>query len=214
MIDLYTAKTPNGIKASIALEELALPYRVIALNLLKDEQKHPDFLRINPNGRIPAIVDRDAGDFAVFESGAILIYLAKKTGRLMPKDTKGRSRVLQWLMFQMGGIGPMQGQINWFKRNAPDSRVAIERYTNETRRLYRVLDGQLGNNRYLAGDYSIADIANWGWVSRYEFSGIDVSDVPNLMRWYREIEARPAVRKGAEVPTDAHKAVPPPWVKA
>ncbi|MBM3502588.1 MAG: glutathione S-transferase [Alphaproteobacteria bacterium] len=213
MIDLYTAKTPNGIKASIALEELALPYNVIALNLLDNEQKHPDFLRINPNGRIPAIVDRDAGDFAVFESGAILIYLVEKTGQLMPRDAKGRSQVIQWLMFQMGGVGPMQGQVNWFKRNAPDNTIAIDRYTNETRRLYRVLDTRLKDHRFLVGDYSIADIANWGWVSRYEFSGVDVSDVPHLMRWYREIEARPAVKRGAEVPTEAQKARPVPWAK-
>ncbi len=162
MIDLDTAPTPNGWKISIALEELGLPYRAHLVDILKGVQKEPWFRAINPNGRIPAIVDREADDFAVFESGAILVYLAEKTGRLMPADAKGRSRVLQWLMFQMGGIGPMMGQTNVFLRYFPEKiRPAIERYQNETRRLLGVLDGHLRDRAYLAGDYSIADIANW-----------------------------------------------------
>lgn len=166
MIDLYTAATPNGHKVSIALEEMGLPYRVHALSFDKKEQKAPEFLRINPNGRIPAIVDRDNDDFAVFESGAILIYLAEKTGQLMPTDVKGRSRVIQWLMFQMGGVGPMQGQANVFFRYFPEKlQGAIDRYQHETRRLYEVLDGRLGEAEYLAGDYSIADIATYPCAS-------------------------------------------------
>ncbi len=157
MIDLYTASTPNGHKASVALEELALPYTVHAVDLMQGEQKTPAFLRINPNGRIPALVDREAGDFAVFESGAILVYLAEKTGRLMPADAKGRSRVMQWLMFQMGGIGPMMGQANVFYRYFPEKiQPAIERYQNESRRLFEVLERGLADSEWLAGDYSIA----------------------------------------------------------
>ena len=201
MIDLYSAATPNGHKVSIALEELALPYTLRTLELSKNEQKQPAFLAINPNGRIPAIVDRDEGDFSVFESGACLIYLAEKTGRLMPADAKGRSRVLQWLMFQMGGIGPMMGQANVFFRYFPQTlQPAIDRYQGETRRLFRVLDGHLANHEYLAGDYSIADIANWAWVRTHRWSGVDVDDLPNLQRWLTAIRARPAVQKGIECP--------------
>ena len=163
MIDLYTAATPNGHKVSIALEELALPYTLKVLDLSKSEQKEPAYLAINPNGRIPAIVDHELDDFAVFESGAILLYLAEKTGRLMPKDVKGRSRVIQWLMFQMGGIGPMMGQANVFYRYFPEKiQSVIDRYQGESRRLFRVLDGHLKDHEYLAGDYSIADIAKIG----------------------------------------------------
>ncbi|HQC81690.1 MAG TPA: glutathione S-transferase N-terminal domain-containing protein, partial [Accumulibacter sp.] len=162
MIDFYTAATPNGHKISIALEELALPYTVHPLNLSTGEQKQAGFLAINPNGRIPAIVDRAAGDFAVFESGAILLYLAEKTGRLLPADSKRRSQAVQWLMFQMGGIGPMMGQANVFLRYFPEKiQPAIDRYQGECRRLFRVLDGHLQQHDYLADDYSIADIANW-----------------------------------------------------
>ncbi len=162
MIDLYTAPTPNGWKASIALEEMKLPYNMIQLSLTDGDQKKPDFLKINPNGRIPAIVDRDEGDFAVFESGAILIYLAEKTGQLLPGDMKKRSEVIQWLMFQMGEIGPMQGQANVFHRYFPEKiQSVIDRYQNETRRLFEVLDTQLADNEFLCGEYSIADIANW-----------------------------------------------------
>jgi GST-like protein len=204
MIDLYTAATPNGYKVSIALEELALPYTVHALSLSAGEQKQPGFLAISPNGRIPAIIDRDEGDFAVFESGAILVYLAEKTGRLMPADTKGRSRVMQWLMFQMGGIGPMMGQANVFFRYFPDKiQPAIDRYQGECRRLFRVLDGQLKGHEYLAGDYSIADIANWAWVRTHKWSGVEVDDLPHLKRWLAAIRARPAVQAGILKPPSA-----------
>ena len=201
MIDLYTAATPNGHKVSIALEELGLPYSLRVLELSANEQKEPWFLAINPNGRIPAIVDHDEGDFAVFESGAILIYLAEKSGRLMPQDAKGRSRVLQWLMFQMGGIGPMMGQANVFYRYFPEKiQPAIDRYQGEVRRLFRVLDGHLAKHEYLAGDYSIADIANWAWVRTHNWSGVAIDDLPNLARWRDRIRARPAVQRGIEMP--------------
>ena len=201
MIDLYTAATPNGHKVSIALEELGLPYTLHVLDLTAGEQKQPAFLAINPNGRIPAIVDREADDFAVFESGACLIYLAEKTGRLMPADAKGRSRVLQWLMFQMGGIGPMMGQANVFFRYFPEKIPAvIDRYQGETKRLFRVLDGHLKDHEYLAGDYSIADIANWAWVRTHRWSGVDIDDLPHLKRWRDAIRARPAAQRGIEAP--------------
>lgn len=201
MIDLYTAATPNGHKVSIALEELGLPYSLRVLDLSANEQKEPWFLAINPNGRIPAIVDHDEDDFAVFESGAILIYLAEKTGRLMPQDAKGRSRVLQWLMFQMGGIGPMMGQANVFYRYFPEKiQPAIDRYQGEVKRLFRVLDGHLAKHEYLAGDYSIADIANWAWVRTHNWSGVAIDDLPNLARWRDQIRARPAVQRGIEMP--------------
>jgi glutathione S-transferase/GST-like protein len=201
MIDLYTAATPNGHKISIALEELALPYTLHALNLSNNEQKQPSFLAINPNGRIPAIVDRDEGDFAIFESGAILIYLAEKTGKLMPTDVKGRSLVLQWLMFQMGGVGPMMGQANVFFRYFPEKiQPAIDRYQGESTRLFRVLDGHLKEHEFLAGDYSIADIANWAWVRTYRWSGVEIDDLPHLKRWLDAIRARPAVQKGIVIP--------------
>ena len=204
MIDLYSAATPNGHKISIALEELALPYTLHTLNLGRREQKQPWFLAINPNGRIPAIVDRDEDDFAVFESGAILLYLAEKTGRLLPADAKGRSRVVQWLMFQMGGIGPMMGQANVFYRYLPEKiPAAIERYQGESKRLLRVLDGQLRENEFLAGDYSIADIANWAWVRTHRWSGVDVDDLPHLQRWLNRIRSRPAVQKGITMPPSA-----------
>jgi GST-like protein len=201
MIELYTAPTPNGWKVSIALEELGLPYAAHLVDILKGEQKEPGFLAINPNGRIPAIIDRDADDFAVFESGAILIYLAEKTGRLMPSDAKGRSLVLQWLMFQMGGVGPMMGQTNVFFRYFHEKlQPAIDRYQNETRRLFGVLDGRLRDHEYLAGDYSIADIANWSWVRTHNWSGVSVDHLPHLKRWLNAIAARPAAQKGITVP--------------
>ncbi|APW44394.1 glutathione S-transferase family protein [Rhodoferax saidenbachensis] len=201
MIDLYTAATPNGHKASIALEELALPYELKVLDLSKGEQKTPEFLAINPNGRIPAIVDRAEGDFAVFESGAILIYLAEKTGKLLPTDVKGRSRVLQWLMFQMGGIGPMMGQANVFYRYFPEKiQPAIDRYQGESKRLFRVLDGHLKDNEFLASDYSIADIANFAWVRTHRWSGVEVDDLPHLQRWLDAIKERPAVQRGLHAP--------------
>ncbi len=201
MIDLYTAATPNGHKVSIVLEELGLPYTVHALSFDKKEQKSADFLKLNPNGRIPAIVDRANGDFAVFESGAILIYLAEMTGKLMPLDPKGRSVVLQWLMFQMGGIGPMQGQANVFFRYFPEKlQGAIDRYQHETRRLYEVLDTRLQTVEFLAGEYSIADIATYPWVRGHEWSGVEVDGLTALQRWMATMAARPAVQRGLLVP--------------
>jgi GST-like protein len=201
MIDLYTAATPNGHKVSIALEELDLPYTLKTLDLSKNEQKTPAFLAINPNGRIPAIVDRSEGDFAVFESGACLIYLAEKTGRLLPTEFKARSRVLQWLMFQMGGVGPMMGQANIFFRYFPEKiQAAIDRYQGESKRLFRVMDTHLAHNEYLADDYSIADIANWAWVRTHKWSGVDIDDLPHLSRWVETIRARPAVQQGLLMP--------------
>ena len=201
MIDLYTSPTPNGWKASIMLEEVELPYEVKPIRLDKLEQKEEAFLRLNPNGRIPVIVDRDEGDFAVFESGAILVYLAEKTGRLLPTDRKGRSETLQWLMFQMGGVGPMQGQANVFFRYAPEKiQYAIDRYQNETRRLYEVLDRRLADREYLAGDYSIADVATWPWVTIHGWSGVEIDDLPHLTRWVDKIWQRPAAQRGRAVP--------------
>lgn len=210
MIDLYTAATPNGHKASVVLEELGLPYTVHPINLAANEQKQPWFLAINPNGRIPAIIDREADDFAVFESGAILIYLAEKTGRLMPADAKGRSRVIQWLMFQMGGVGPMMGQANVFFRYFPEKiQPAIDRYQNESRRLFEVLDGQLAREEWLAGDYSIADIANWCWARTHRWSGVSVEGLPHLQRWLDAMKARPACQRGIEVPATVDSLVAP-----
>jgi len=201
MIDLYTAPTPNGWKASITLEELQLPYEVHLINLLGGDQKQPDYLRLNPNGRIPTIVDREEDDFAVFESGAILIYLAEKAGRLLPADRKGRSQVIQWLMFQMGGIGPMMGQANVFYRYFPEKiQPAIDRYQNECRRLFEVLNTRLADREWLADDYSIADIANWSWVRTYKWSGISIEGLDHLRRWLDQMKARPACQKGVEVP--------------
>jgi len=201
MIDLYTAPTPNGWKVSIALEEMKLPYNIIKLDLIEGDQKKPDFLKINPNGRIPAIVDRDERDFAIFESGAILIYLAEKTGQLLPTNMKKRSQVLQWLMFQMGGVGPMQGQANVFYRYFPEKiQSVIDRYQNESRRLFTVLDDQLAEREYLCDNYSIADIANWSWVRIYKWSGVDVEGLDNLIRWIDLMASRPACAKGVEIP--------------
>jgi GST-like protein len=202
MIELYTASTPNGHKVSIALEELALPYTVHAIDLMRGEQKKPDYLKLNPNGRIPTIVDTENDNFAVFESGAILVYLAEKTGKLMPQDIKGRSVVMQWLMFQMSGVGPMMGQANVFFRYFPEKiQPAIDRYQNECRRLFQVLDRRLGESEWLAGgEYSIADIANWAWVRTYKWSGVNVEGLDNLKRWRDTMAARPACQKGIEVP--------------
>ncbi len=201
MIDLYTAATPNGWKASIALEELGLPYAVHSIKLGEGEQKKPAYLKLNPNGRIPTIVDHDEDEFVVFESGAILIYLAEKTGKLMPAAAKARSTVMQWLMFQMGGVGPMQGQANVFFRYFPEKVPAvIQRYQNETKRLYTVLDTRLKDHEYLAGDYSIADIAHWSWVRIHNWAGVDVDDLPHLRRWIDTLAARPACQRGIVVP--------------
>lgn len=201
MIDLYTASTPNGWKASICLEELGLPYNTTHLDFGEKEQKQDWYLEINPNGRIPAIIDRENNDFAVFESGAILIYLAEKAGRLLPTDKEARSVVLQWLMFQMAGIGPMQGQALVFIRNVPEKMpYVIDRYVNETKRLYHVLDRRLGAEEYLAGEYSIADIALWPWIYCAEWTGIDLQEMPHLARWYKALSKRPAIERGRNVP--------------
>ncbi|MDP3940098.1 MAG: glutathione S-transferase N-terminal domain-containing protein [Deltaproteobacteria bacterium] len=203
MIDLYTSSTPNGWKASITLEELDIPYEVHAIDLMSGDQKKPEYLAINPNGRIPTIVDREADNFAVFETGAIMIYLAEKAGRLLPADARGRSLVIQWLMFQMGGIGPMMGQANVFYRYFPEKiQPAIDRYQNESKRLFTVLETRLQDNEYLAGDFSIADIANWAWVRTHRWSGVDVEDLPNLQRWMAALAARPACDRGVKVPID------------
>ncbi|WP_133406324.1 glutathione S-transferase family protein [Parashewanella tropica] len=202
MIDLYTAATPNGFKISIALEEMGLDYQVHHLDLMANEQKQPEFLAINPNGRIPAIIDRDNDNFTVFESGAILIYLAEKTGKFYPEDPKRRSQVLQWLMFQMGGVGPMMGQANVFHRYFPEKiPAAIERYQNEGRRLFEVMNTQLATNQYLAGDeYTIADIATWPWVRIHEWSGVQIEGLKHLQRWVDELAERPACQKGIVTP--------------
>ncbi|BFM16458.1 glutathione S-transferase N-terminal domain-containing protein [Maricurvus nonylphenolicus] len=203
MIDLYTAPTPNGWKASVILEELELPYQCHTVNLLEDEQKKPDFLDINPNGKIPAIVDREEDNFAVFESGAILIYLAEKTGKLLPSDIKGRAEVMQWLMFQMGGVGPMMGQANVFFRYFPEKiQPVIDRYQNEVKRLFTVLDTRLADSEYLTADFSIADIANWCWVRSHKWSGVGVEELPHLQRWMALLDDRPACNKGVKVPFD------------
>ena len=204
MFTLYTADTPNGWKVSITLEELGLPYTVRSLDLAAGEQKEAWFTAINPNGRIPALVDHGAGDFPVFESGAILLYLAEQAengSSLLPRDPQGRSRVIQWLMFQMGGVGPMMGQANVFFRYFPEKiQPAIDRYQREGRRLFEVLDRRLGEAEYLAGAYSLADIANWSWVHSYSWSGIDIVGLDNLTRWLEAIRARPAVQRGRAVP--------------
>ncbi len=206
MIDLYTAATPNGKKVSIMFEETGLEYKLHKINLSELEQKEDWFLNINPNGRIPAIIDRDEDDFTVFESGAILIYLAEKSGKFIPTENKGRSRVIQWVMFQMAGIGPMQGQANVFYRYTPEKiQYAIDRYQNETKRLYNVLDTQLSENKYITGDYSIADIANWPWIDAHEWAGISLEEFPNLERWHKQVGERPAVLRGKNIPSRKEK---------
>lgn len=201
MIKLYTSATPNGHKVSVALEEMELDYEVSPIDLGKREQKEPWFVKLNPNGRIPVIVDSDEEDFAVFESGAILVYLAEKTGKLLPTDVRGRSLVMQWLMFQMGGVGPMMGQANVFYRYAEEKiPFAIERYQREGRRLLAVLDERLADNEFLAGDYSIADIANFCWARTYFWSGIDISGLDHLTRWLEQLNGRAPVQRGLAVP--------------
>ena len=208
MIDLYTSPTPNGWKASVALEELGLPYTVHTIDLMQGEQKTEAYRRLNPNGRIPTLVDHDNGDFAVFESGAILMYLAEKTGRLMPADAKGRSLVVQWLMFQMGGVGPMMGQANVFFRYLPEKiQPAIDRYQHESRRLFEVLDRRLEDNEWLAGAYSIADIGHWCWVRTHRWSGVSIEGLAHLRRWLDTMKARPACRRGVEVPFKVESAL-------
>jgi GST-like protein len=202
MIDLYTWTTPNGRKVSIALEELGIPYAAHAVDISKDEQFKPEFLAISPNNRIPAIVDRDTG-FGLMESGAILMYLAEKAGRLFPTEHHKRYRVVEWLMWQMGGVGPMLGQVHHFvKYNAGKAPYAEERFLKEAHRLYGVLDRRLKDHVFVADDYSVADIAIWPWISRFEWQSIDLDRYPNVKRWYTEIAARPAVQKGYKVPKD------------
>ena len=200
-IDLYTWATPNGWKASATLEELGLSYNVKPIDITTGIQKEPAFVAINPNGRIPAIVDHDEDGMAIFESGAIMIHLAEKTGRLLPTDVKGRSEVIQWLMFQIGGLGPMQGQANVFYRYMDEEiPTAIDRYQTETRRLYGVLDARLAEQEFLAGDFSIADIANWSWTRIHNWAGVGIEEFENLKRWLDDMEARPALARGAAVP--------------
>ena len=201
-LTLYTAPTPNGWKVSVALAELNLPYEVVAINLLANDQKQPDFFFLFPNGRIPVLVDHDADELVIFESGAILIYLAEKTGKLLPQDPRERMAALQWLMFQMGGIGPMMGQANVFSRYLPEKiPVAIDRYQNECRRLFEVLDTRLGQVEWLAGaEYSIADIANWCWVRTYRWSGVNIDGLENLRRWLDVMKLRSACQLGVTIP--------------
>ena len=200
MINLYTSPTPNGHKISCTLEALEIPYKAHAINLMEGEQLTKNFLQISPNGRIPAIVDTD-NNLSIFESGAILIYLADKKGELIPTSTKERSNVIQWLMFQMSGIGPMMGQANVFFRYMPEKiPTAIDRYQNECRRLFKVLDKQLSKQNWIAGDYSIADIANWCWVRTYKWSGVNVEGLDNLMSWSKRMYEQPGMLKGIEVP--------------
>ncbi len=204
MIELYTSPTPNGYKISVALEELVIPYNVHVVNLQSGDQKKPEFLELNPNGRIPVIVDTDNDNLSIMESGAQLIYLAEKAGKLLPTETKARSKVMQWLMFQMGGIGPMMGQANVFYRYWPGEKIqpAIDRYQNEGRRLFEVMETRLKDNEYLADDFSIADIANWCWVRIYKWSGINIDGLDGLQRWMNTMEERPACKKGVSVPID------------
>jgi GSH-dependent disulfide-bond oxidoreductase len=200
MIDLYTYGTPNGRKVSIMLEEVNLPYNVHKIDLSKGEQFTPEFVAINPNSKIPAIIDHDTG-ITVFESGAILMYLAEKTGQFFPTEQKSRFQVIEWLMFQMGSVGPMLGQLNHFKRFATETiPYAIDRYKQETLRLYGVLDKQLANHEFICGDYSIADIATYPWIAIYEFQGLTLDNHPHLKHWVETIKQRPAVQRGMAVP--------------
>ncbi len=201
MIEFYTAGTPNGRKVAIGLEEFGLPYRVVDVNLSAGEQKSPEYLRLNPNGKIPTIVDRENHDFAVFESGAILVYLAELTGRFLPEGRRDRSVAMQWLMFQVGGVGPMLGQAGHFLHAAPEKiPYAVDRYLAEGRRLAEVLDRRLSEAQFLAGDeYTIADMANYPWVG-YERAPMPLDEMPNLKRWSEEVGSRPAVQRGMKVP--------------
>ena len=201
MIDFYTAPTPNGHKVSCTLEAMKLKYETHVVNLMENEQKKPEFLAISPNGRIPAIVDRDADNLPIFESGAIMIYLAEKTGKLMPTDLNEKAKVLEWVMFQMGGIGPMMGQANVFFRYFPEKiQPAIDRYQNEGRRLFEVLDDHLATQEWLAKDYSIADIANWCWVRTHKWSGISIEGLDHLQRWMKAMYDQPGMSAGLSVP--------------
>ena len=204
MIDLYTWTTPNGRKVSIMLEETGLPYRVHPIDISKGDQFTPDFVAVNPNSKIPAIIDEEGPDgrpINVFESGAILIWLAEKTGEFLGPDKRRRIEAIEWLMFQMGGVGPMFGQAHHFRKFAPEPvPYAIERYSKEAQRLYGVLDKRLGELEYLAGDYSIADMATYPWVARHEWQGVDLVAFANVKRWYDAVGTRPAVQRGMAVP--------------
>jgi len=206
MIDLYTWTTPNGRKISIMLEELGLDYNVHPIHIGQGDQHKPDFLQVSPNNKIPAIVDQDTG-VNLFESGAILIYLAEKSGKFMPTDGKARLATLEWLMWQMGGVGPMLGQVHHFVKYNPGlDPYAEERYLTEGKRLYRVMNERLAENEFLNGEgYSIADIATWPWIARHDWQTIDLNDYPNVARWYKEIANRPAVQKGWDVPPSDQK---------
>jgi GST-like protein len=208
MIHLYTASTPNGHKVSCLLEALEMPYKVHAINLAEGEQLKSDFLKISPNGRIPAIVDTDNDDLSIFESGAIMLYLAEKAGKLIPSDINGRAKVVEWLMFQMGGIGPMMGQANVFFRYFPEKiQPAIDRYQNESRRLFEVLDKQLSTNEWIAGEYSIADIANWCWVRTHNWSGVSMDGLEHLDSWKNKMYEQPGMLKGIKVPVDRESII-------
>ena len=200
MIELYTAGTPNGWKVSMTLEEMEIPYVVKLVDLVKGEQRTPEFLKISPNGRIPAIIDTDTG-VSIFESGAIMMYLAEKEGKLLPKDFKKRTKVIEWLMWQKAGIGPMLGQAHHFLHyNKGKAPYAEERYKKEALRLYGVLEKQLSVSEFVVGEYSIADIAIWPWISRYEWQEINLSEFPNIRLWYQKILSRDAVQKGYHIP--------------
>jgi GST-like protein len=208
MIHLYTASTPNGHKVSCLLEALEMPYKVHAINLAEGEQLKSDFLKISPNGRIPAIIDTDNDDLSIFESGAIMLYLAEKAGKLIPSDINGRAKVVEWLMFQMGGIGPMMGQANVFFRYFPEKiQPAIDRYQNESRRLFEVLDKQLSTNEWIAGEYSIADIANWCWVRTHNWSGVSMDGLKHLDSWKNKMYEQPGMLKGIKVPVDRESII-------
>ena len=207
MIDLYTSPTPNGWKVAITLEELELPYKTHVLTLSEKKQYENWFKKMNPNSRIPVIVDREADNLTIFESGAILYYLAEKTGRLMPRDMKGRMAVMQWLMFQMSAIGPMQGQAVSFERYFPENvPAAKKRYHNETRRLYEVLNSHLQDKDWLAGQYSIADIANWSWLRSHKWARVPTDGLEHLERWMNSVAARPGSQRGVLVPPSPGKA--------
>jgi len=202
MIDLYTWTTPNGRKVSIMLEELELPYKVFPIHIGQGEQHAPEFLKISPNNKIPAIVDHDAG-LSIFESAAIMIHLAERTGRFLPTEVKPRAKVMEWLMWQMGGFGPMLGQAHFFLRNNKGlSQPAEERYAKEAQRLYGVLDRHLADSEFLGPDYSIADMATFPWAARHDWHEVDLAAYPNVLRWYRGIAARPAVQRGYQMPKD------------
>lgn len=206
MIELYAWPTPNGYKISIACEEMGLPYKVVPVDIGGGDQFKPEFLKFSPNNKMPAIIDPDGPDgkpISVFESGAILIYLAEKTGKFMPRDMRGRTRTIEWLMFQMASVGPMMGQNGHFRNYAPEKmQYAIDRYTNETKRIFGVMDRRLKEAPYLAGDYSIADMATFPWIRAWPRQGIEIEEFPQVKRWFEAIDARPAVKKGLDLLQD------------